>query len=91
MEQFEKLDIQPFGVNPAAASSHLKYRDKFDFPFPLLSDKGATVARAYGATKIGSMIRRSVFLVDHDGKIIFSKTGSPPTDEILRVLKPGGN
>ena len=32
--------IEVFGVNPGSARSHVKFREKFGFPFPLLIDQG---------------------------------------------------
>ena len=32
-----------FGVNPQSAGSHAKFRDKRQFPFPLLVDRGQKV------------------------------------------------
>src|SRR5437764_6758132 len=46
-----------FGVNPWSAASHMKFRDKFHFPFPLLVDAGQKVAELYHAN--GLMIKRT--------------------------------
>ena len=53
--------IRPFGVNPASAESHAGYAERLRLPFPLLSDPGLTVARAYGAVRPdGLTVARSV-------------------------------
>ena len=36
------------GVSPDDTESHVKFRDKFSLPFPLLSDPGAEVAQRFG-------------------------------------------
>ncbi|MGE3962299.1 MAG: thioredoxin-dependent thiol peroxidase [Dehalococcoidia bacterium] len=65
------------GVSADDASSHQKFRAKYELPFPLLVDEGAKVASAYGAwgekvlygkTVIG--MTRSTFVIGPDGKLV---------------------
>ena len=65
-----------WGISPDGTASHGKFRAKFDLPFTLLADEGASVAAAYGAwveknragrTYMG--VQRSTFLVGPDGTI----------------------
>ncbi len=65
------------GVSPDPVDSHVKFREKFQLNFPLLSDKDYKVAEAYGVWKEKSMfgkrfwgIARSTFLIDEDGVIL---------------------
>jgi thioredoxin-dependent peroxiredoxin len=65
-----------WGVSPDGASSHRKFREKFDLPFTLLSDVDHDVANRYGAwaekTNYGKTymgIVRSSYLIDPDGRI----------------------
>jgi peroxiredoxin Q/BCP len=65
-----------WGVSPDGASSHRKFREKFDLPFTLLSDADHDVANRYGAwaekTNYGKTymgIVRSSYLIDPDGRI----------------------
>ena len=74
-----------FGVNDADAASHQRYCDKFGFGFPLLSDKGLAVSKAYGVEKDGG-VRRTVVVVGPDGKVKYHKHGMPTDDEILKAL-----
>ena len=37
------------GVSPDSTESHVKFRDKFSLPFPLLADPDHAIAEAYGA------------------------------------------
>jgi len=84
IEKYRKAGVQPFGVNPAGADSHLKYAAKFQFNFPLLSDPGLTVATAYGAVKPGGTgVQRSVVVIGKDGKVKFAARGAPGADESL--------
>jgi len=65
-----------WGVSPDNASSHRKFREKFDLHFTLLSDVDHDVATRYGAwqekNNYGKKywgIVRSSYLIDPDGKI----------------------
>ena len=76
------------GVSPDPLSSHVKFRDKFQLNFPLLSDEDHRVAEAYGVWKEKSMygkkywgIERSTFLIDEGGVVV----------EAWRKVKPKGH
>ena len=65
-----------WGISPDGATSHRRFREKFDLPFTLLSDEDHAVAERYGAwtlkTNYGREymgIQRSTFLVDPDGRL----------------------
>jgi peroxiredoxin Q/BCP len=70
-----------FGVNPNGQESHMKFRDKFHFPFPLLMDPGQKVAELYNAN--GLFIKRTVYLIGPDGVIRYAKRGKPLPEEVL--------
>ncbi|MGA7239330.1 MAG: peroxiredoxin [Bryobacteraceae bacterium] len=70
-----------FGVNPANASKHEKFREKFHFQFPLLVDEGQKVAERYHAN--GLIVKRTVYVIGPDGKIRFGKRGMPNPTEVL--------
>ncbi len=70
-----------YGVNPWSAASHMKFRDKFHFPFPLLVDEGQKVASLYHAN--GLIIKRTVYLIGPDGVIRFARRGVPSPEEVL--------
>ena len=80
-KQAEKKNALVYGVNPWSAASHMKFRDKFHFPFPLLVDGGQKVAALYHAN--GLMIKRTVYLIGPDGVIRFSRRGVPSPEEVL--------
>ena len=67
--------------------SHQNYREKFDLPFPLLSDADRSVSNAYHAVKAnGKSIERSVLIVDRQGVIRYLKRGMPKDSELLEAL-----
>ncbi len=86
--QFAAKQVQALGVNPASVEAHEKYREKFQFNFPLCSDPDRAVARAYHALKPGSdSIARTVYLIGSDGTVLFGQRGMPSTEAILAALR----
>ncbi len=75
--------VEVFGVNPQRTSSHMKFRQKFQLPFPLLVDQGQKVAALYHAN--GLIVKRTVYLVGRDGLIRFARRGMPKPSEVLQA------
>ena len=82
-----------FGVSADAAKSHRKFIDKFDLPFPLLSDSEKKIVQDYGVWvekhfmgKKYMGIERTTFVIGGDGRIsaIFRKV---KPEEHLDLLK----
>jgi thioredoxin-dependent peroxiredoxin len=76
------------GVSPDPVTSHVKFKEKYQLNFPLLSDEDHAVAEAYGVWKEKSMygrtywgIERSTFIIDEDGVIL----------EVWRKVKAKGH
>jgi thioredoxin-dependent peroxiredoxin len=87
IESYTSNDIRPFGVNPASVESHATYAAKLGLPFPLLSDRGLEISRAYGTLKPdGKGIARSVCLIDRDGLVLYSQAGAPGASIVLESL-----
>ena len=87
--KFAKADAVVFGMNHGDADSHTKFIKKYTFPFPLLVDKDKKVATKYGALKKffkAVVIKRSVVVIDKDGKIVFLKSGMPKDTDILKAI-----
>jgi len=70
-----------FGVNPQSAESHAKFRQRREFPFPLLVDRKQKVGELYGAR--GLIVKRTVYLIGPDGKIRYARRGKPDPDQVL--------
>jgi thioredoxin-dependent peroxiredoxin len=73
--------VEVYGVNPQSAQMHVKFRQKFKFPFPLLVDNGQKVGELYHTN--GLIVKRTVYLIDPDGIIRFARRGMPPPHEVL--------
>lgn len=96
MGPLKKKGAVVLGVSADSVDSHRKFAEKFDLPFPLLSDEKKEMLKSYGVWKQKSMygkkyygIERTTFIIDEKGKIaqIFPKVKvDGHTEEILRVL-----
>jgi peroxiredoxin Q/BCP len=85
------------GVSPDSIKSHLKFKNKYELPFLLLSDLDHKVADRYGAWGPKKMmgksyvgIIRSTFVIDEAGKIMraFPKVDvKQHSQEVLAVLR----
>jgi peroxiredoxin Q/BCP len=80
-DEAKKRGVLVFGVNPADASSHTRFREKYHFPFPLLVDRGQQVAKLYQAS--GLFVKRTVYLIGPEGVIRFARRGMPKPAEVL--------
>lgn len=89
MPALESLGIDALGISPDLPEQQKRFADKYELPFPLLSDPDHAVAEAYGAWGEKSMygktyqgILRSSFLVDEAGKIIQAWYKVSPKDTV---------
>lgn len=85
--QFQAEDTLVYGVNPSRAGKHTQFTERHNFPFPLLVDTRGRIAAAYGCRMLFGLIRRTVYVVDRQGRIAFAQRGNPATDDILRALR----
>ena len=86
IKRFKKKDTVVVGVSKDSIKSHLKFRDKFDLNFPLLSDESTKMLEKYGVWKEKSMygrkymgVERTTFVIDEKGNIekIYNKVKVP--------------
>ena len=74
---FEKKNTKIFGGSKDSLKSHENFKNKFNFPFELISDPEEKICKIFDVIKEKSMygkkymgIERSTFLIDSDGKLI---------------------
>jgi thioredoxin-dependent peroxiredoxin len=79
--QLATQDTVVFGINAQNAESHLRFKQKFGFPFPLLVDPGQRVSKVYHTS--GWLVRRTVYRIDKEGIIRFARRGKPTPAEVL--------
>lgn len=82
------------GVSGDSATSHKKFQDKHDLPFPLLADVDRNVMKSYGVIKEKSMfgktalgISRESFLIDPEGNIVKHYEKVKPAEHAAQVLQ----
>ena len=88
--------VKLFGVSPDSVKSHVKFRDKYALPYPLLSDEGHRVAEAFGVWILKQFAgrsyygnERSTFVIGPDGVIEHVLPKVKPeehVDQLLEVL-----
>jgi peroxiredoxin Q/BCP len=80
------------GISPQDVASHEAWAEKKGFRFPLLADTDKSVIEAYGVGAPVIGVRRSVFVVDPAGKVVFTDRkliGATfvPIDKLVPVLQ----
>jgi thioredoxin-dependent peroxiredoxin len=84
--EFEALDVLVLGINPAGVEEHTRYRAQLGLNFPVLSDAGGQVTAQYGALNPDRSVRRSVYVVDKEGRIRFAARGMHWVPEFYEAL-----
>jgi peroxiredoxin Q/BCP len=83
----QSADTVVFGVNPASEAKHAQFAAKYRLPFPLLVDVGSRIAADYGCSALfGLLVRRTVYVIDKQGCVIFAQRGKPTVAAIQAVL-----
>lgn len=75
-EEFRKKDVAVIGISRDSVASHVKFAEKYDLPFVLLSDPELVAIQAYGVWqekklygKVSMGVVRTTFLIDEKGMI----------------------
>jgi peroxiredoxin Q/BCP len=89
--KLDSLDAEMVGISPQDVSSHDSFISHHDLNLPLIADEDLSVADAYGV-KLGPSLRRSIFIVDPDGKIAYSDVkllglSFADTDAVAKALE----
>jgi peroxiredoxin Q/BCP len=68
---------QVYGVSKDSQASHVKFKEKYDLPFPLLSDQTTAMLQAFGAWgekknygKVTMGTLRKTFVFDEEGRVV---------------------
>ncbi|CAA9199672.1 thioredoxin-dependent thiol peroxidase [Flavobacterium collinsii] len=75
-ERFKANNYELLGVSADSQKAQLKFKDKYEFPFPLLADEDKSVINAFGVWgpkkfmgKEYDGIHRTTFVIDENGII----------------------
>ena len=87
-EKFKAQDIVVIGISKDSVASHLKFAQKYDLPFILLSDPELQAIQAYGVWqekklygKVSMGVVRTTFLIDERGYV----------EKVMPKVKPDTN
>ena len=89
----ESLGAKVIGISIDDSFSHKKFAEKYNLPFPLLSDASGEVASRYGALNnflVIKLAKRYTYLINPQGKIAkiyLSVDTSKHSQEIIEDLK----
>jgi thioredoxin-dependent peroxiredoxin len=86
-DQFVKHGLQVLGISHNPPEEHQKFRQRYHFTFPLLTDPGRAVFKQWGVTSLFMFggTSRAVFIVGRDGRILYRYVEPTP----LSYRKPG--
>ena len=94
--EFERAGAVVLGVSPDNEASHVKFKEKFELPFALLTDTDHATAENYGVwvekTNYGKTymgVERSTFVIDADGNVAKTMRRVKPdthADDVLAAL-----
>ena len=87
-EGFKSRDVVVIGISKDSTASHLKFAQKYDLPFILLSDPDLQAIQAYGVWqekklygKVSMGVVRTTFIIDEQGNV----------EKIMPKVKPDTN
>ncbi len=87
-DRFRSMDVTVIGVSKDSVSSHLKFAQKYDLPFILLSDPELQVIQAYDVWKekklygkVSMGVVRTTYIIDEQGNI----------EKVMPKVKPDTN
>jgi peroxiredoxin Q/BCP len=90
---FEKAGVRIIGVSPDTPESHMKFKRKYDLPFPLLSDPDHKVCDLYGVWgpkkfmgKSYEGVLRTTYLISSNGTILHVFENVKPADHSKQIL-----
>jgi peroxiredoxin Q/BCP len=95
--EFQREGAIVLGVSPDDERSHVKFRDKYELPFTLLSDRDHGVSEDYGvwvekqyAGRTYWGVERSTFVIGEDGTVKRALRKVKPdthADDVLAILR----
>lgn len=87
-KQFEAKGVEVIGISKDSTASHVKFAEKYDLPFVLLSDPDRIAIEAYGVWQEKKMygkvtfgVVRTTFIIDENGNI----------EKVMPKVKPDTN
>lgn len=92
-EGFRNQGVVVIGISKDSVASHLKFAQKYDLPFILLSDPELTAIQAYDVWKekklygkVSMGVVRSTYIIDPEGKIEKAMPKVKPDTNAAEIL-----
>jgi len=65
------LDAEVIGVSLDTPEKHAAFAESYQLPYPLVSDRSAAIASAFGVSRLGGWLptRRVTFVIDKQGVV----------------------
>ena len=65
------LDAEVVGVSIDTAEKHAAFAEKYQLPYPLVSDRSGKIAALYGVSRLGGWLptKRVTFVIDKGGTV----------------------
>ena len=86
--EFQERNVAVIGISRDSVASHVKFAERYDLPFILLSDPDLEAIQAYGVWqekknygKVSMGVVRTTFLIDAEGRI----------ERVMPKVKPDTN
>lgn len=93
-ERFQSMGYDILGVSADSEKRQSNFRNKYEFPYPLLADEDKTVINAFGVWgpkkfmgKAYDGIHRTTFIIDENGVIEEVITKVKTKDHTSQILK----
>ena len=92
IQEFETRNAQVLGISRDSVGNNAAFAQKYQFPYPLLSDTNGTVCRTYNVCPDADTgrVKRNTFVIGPDGKIrrVYDNvTPEGHIDEVLAFLE----
>ena len=92
-DAFRKEDIVVIGISKDSVASHLKFAEKFDLPFILLSDPELQTIQAYDVWqekklygKVSMGVVRTTYIIDEQGNTVMVMPKVKPDTNAADIL-----
>ena len=92
-EQFKTQDAAVIGISKDSVASHLKFAQKYDLPFVLLSDPELLAIQAYGVWqekklygKVSMGVVRTTYIINEQGSIEKAMPKVKPDTNAAEIL-----
>lgn len=84
--EFERAGISVIGVNKDSPESHTAFKEKYELPFTLLSDRTGEFIEACGAKNVLGGTKRVTYVVDQKGMIVCAYASVDPSTHALQLI-----